>query len=272
MIRFSVEDIIMSSIIWRGWALSSDIKEHINFMAKGTCPQICAICAQSAVLAFGSNSETRVLAEALSNGLILKPLWPWKWRSINSRDSLVVTTKVTIWFCLRISSRSCMTSSFAFGEPLSNQSSKLSRINADGFETLLKSCQTSSSTDRHWPEGCFMVVSCLRRLRNFEAKSALERTPLRETQYTGIPWDWRACPTAIATDVFPNPGVPQIDTSRMDSEDTCPMISSHSLWRPVKLGTTEGREAPRSDDLTPLKNERRLTNQKISANKQIDLD
>ena len=42
-------------------------------MAKGTCPQICAICVQSAVLAFGSNSETRVLAEGLSNGLILSP-------------------------------------------------------------------------------------------------------------------------------------------------------------------------------------------------------
>ena len=251
MIRFSVEDIMRSSIIWRGWAPSSDIKEHINFMAKGTCPQICAICVQSAMLAFGRNSETRVIAEVSSSGLILKPLWPWKWRSIYSRDSLVVTTKVTIWFRLRISSRSCMTSSFAYSEPLSNKSSKLSRIKADGFETLLKSWQTSSSMEGSWPDGCFMVVSCLKKLRNFEVKSALERTPLRETQYTGFPWDWRACPTAIATDVFPNPGVPQIDTSRTDSEDTCPTISSHSLWRPVKLGTTEGREAPRGDDVTP---------------------
>ena len=55
----------------------------------------------------------------------------------------------------------------------------------------------------------------------------------------------------MATDVFPNPGEPQIDTSRVDSEDTCRMISSHSPWRPVKLGTTEGRGAPRRDDLIP---------------------
>ena len=41
---------------WRGEALSSDIKEHINFMAKGTCPQSCAIFLQSATLACGSNS------------------------------------------------------------------------------------------------------------------------------------------------------------------------------------------------------------------------
>ena len=61
------------------------------------------------------------------------------------------------------------------------------------------------------------------------------------------------CPTAIATEVFPNPGEPQIDTSRVDSDVTCLMISSHSLLRPVKFGTTEGRAAFEKKDFLPLR-------------------
>ena len=38
----------------------------------------------------------------------------------------------------------------------------------------------------------------------------------------------------LATDVFPNPGEPHMDTIRVDSENKWPMISSHSFWRPVK--------------------------------------
>ena len=227
---------------WRGEALSSDIKEHINFMAKGTCPQSCAILLQSATLACGNNSWISVWAEASPNVPILKPRWPWKWTSINSRDSLVVTMNVTLGFCLRVSSRSCMTSSFTFGRPLSNKSSALSRINTDCFDISLSSWQISSSRDRCWSDGFLSwMVGCVRRLRIFEVRPAFDWSPLNETQYTSSPWVWRACPTAIATDVFPNPGEPQIDTSRVDSEVTCPMISSTSLCRPVKLGTIEGR-------------------------------
>ena len=51
----SVEDALKSSRKCLGKELSSEIKEHINFMAKGTCPQICATSMQSAALAFGSN-------------------------------------------------------------------------------------------------------------------------------------------------------------------------------------------------------------------------
>ena len=53
--------------------------------------------------------------------------------------------------------------------------------------------------------------------------------------------------------VFPNPGEPQIKTSLVDSEVTWQMISSHSLFRPVKCGAIGGRDAGFRDRLVPLK-------------------
>ena len=88
--------------------------------------------------------------------------------------------------------------------------------------------------------------------RIFEARAAFDLRPRKDNQQTGIPLFRRSCPTAIATDVFPNPGEPQIDTSWVVSEVKWPMISSHSLWRPVKQGTILGREVAKGDGLTPL--------------------
>ena len=51
-------------------------------------------------------------------------------------------------------------------------------------------------------------------------RSIFDFSSRNETQQTGSPLDWRSCPTAIATDDFPNPGEPQMDTRRVDSEVT----------------------------------------------------
>ena len=246
------EEVMRSFRKWCDWELSSDIKEHNIFIANGTCPHSCVICVQLLALISGSNLETKVWAKASSSGFILKPLWPWKCTSINSRDSRVVTMNLTVWVCLKISSRSCRTTSFTFGQPLSSKSSALSRINTEGFKSLLNSWQSSSSMDRCWTDGCLFIVGCLRKLRNFEVRSALECSPRKDTQYTGSPWDWSSWPAAIATDVFPNPGEPQTYTSRIDSESTCLMISSHSLWRPAKSGTIGGRAARKSNGPKPI--------------------
>ena len=63
-----------SSRYWLGSASSSEIEEHINFIAKGTSPQICRIRVQSEELAVGRRAFTNVFAESSSNGLILT-LW-----------------------------------------------------------------------------------------------------------------------------------------------------------------------------------------------------
>lgn len=48
-------------------------------------------------------------------------------------------------------------------------------------------------------------------------------------------------PTEVATEVFPNPGEPQMETIRVLPEVMWSMISSHSFWRPAKCGTVGGR-------------------------------
>ena len=231
----SVEDAKSSFRNWLGWALSSEMEEHSNLIAKGTCPQIWVIRLQSEVLASGSNSCTRDLEDVSSSGLILTADW-WNSRckSRNPKDSLVVIANFTFWFRLRISSRNSTTSSrFTFGRPLSSKSSALSRMKTRSSDISLKSWQSSSSRDKCWAEKVFFE-GCLKKLRSFEVKSAFDRSPRNESQKTGKPLDWISWPTAMATDVFPNPGEPHMDTIRVDSENKWPMISSHSFWRPVK--------------------------------------
>ena len=237
---------------WLGWALSSEIEEHINFIAKGTSPQICRIRVQSEDFAAGRTAFTNLVAETSSSGLILTLWCPCKSTFRKSRDSLVVTKNVIALLRLRISFKSPMTSFFTPGSPSSNKLSALSRIKIDRSEISLKSRQSWSSRDGYDRDGWSFLTDGLTKLRSFEVRSVFDFSSRNESQQTGIPLDWRSCPTAIATDVFPNPGEPQIDTSRVDSEVTWPIISSHSLWRPVKLGTIAGREGVDSDVLTPV--------------------
>ena len=242
-----------SSRYWLGSASSSEIEEHINLIAKGTSPHICRIRVQSEELAVGRRVFTKAIADSSSNGLILTLSWPCSSIFRKSSDSLVVKANMVALLRLRISFKSSMTSFFTPGSPSSNKLSALSRIKIDRSEISVKSRQSWSSRDGCEKDGWSFLTDGLTKLRSFETRSVFDFSSRNESQQTGIPLDWRSCPTAIATDVFPNPGEPQIDTRRVDSEVTWPIISSHSLWRPVKLGTMAGREGMDSDGLSPVK-------------------
>ena len=241
-----------SSRYWLGWVSPSEIEEHNNFIAKGTNPQICRIRVQSEELAVGRRAFTKVIADSSSSGLILTLSWPSKSRFRKPRNSLVVKANMVALLRLRISFKSPMTSFFTPGSPSSNKLSALSRIKIDRSEISLKRRQSWSSRDGYDRDGWSFLTDGLTKLRSFEVRSVFDFSSRNESQQTGIPLDWRSCPTAIATDVFPNPGEPQIDTSGVDLEVTWPVVSSHSLWRPVKLGTIAGREGKDSDGLTPV--------------------
>ena len=64
---------------------------------------------------------------------------------------------------------------------------------------------------------------------------------------------------AIATDVFPNPGEPQIDTIRADPEVRWLTMSSHTFWRPVKCGTNSGRRGIVLDGFDPFETQKKIT-------------
>ena len=176
---------------WLGWALSSEIEEHINFIAKGTSPQICRIRVQSEDFAAGRTAFTNLVAETSSSGLILTLWWPCKSTFRKSRDSLVVTKNVIALLRLRISFKSPMTSFFTPGSPSSNKSSALSRIKTDWSEISLKSRQSWSSRDSCQKDGWSFKKDGVTKLRSFEVRSAFDFRPRSDTQQTGSPWDWR---------------------------------------------------------------------------------
>ena len=223
---------------------SSVTEEHNSFIASGTFPQMCVTFIQSERLPSGSNFWTSCWEDESSSFLILTAWCPWKRKSKNLKDSLVVRRKVTLSLRFRISSSRLITSSFTFGTPLSSKSSALSRMKTQCSDISSNFEQSSSSAAKlcasvWWSS--LSVVDWRSKPRNFDVRSPLDFIPRNDMKYTGRPCAWRSCPTAITTDVFPNPGEPHTDTSRVEAEVTWPIISSHSFSRPVKLGTFEGR-------------------------------
>ena len=122
--------------------------------------------------------------------------------------------------------------------PDSSTSSALSKITTKG----------SRNSRRHWitvwkGEKC---VACLlvpaKMLSNFETISSLLFTPRTEMKYVGVFLSRKWCATSMATDVFPNPGAPQMLISRLSPETNGFNTAARSSSRPTKSGFLSGRQ------------------------------
>lgn len=221
-------------------------------MARGIFPQICVIRSQSETVAFGTSFWARVWEEDSLSWHIRTSRRSWNCSFVNCNGSLVVTTNSTFWVLTKMFSRNCVKSPFVFGPPL-NMSSAWSRIRTVRSDISLRRWESSASIERNFGCCCSSLTTVrVKRLRMLNARSGIEWRPGMERKYTENPRERRWFPTAIATEVFPNPGGPQIDTILADPEATWSMISSHSVLRPVKQGTFGGQYDFCNDGLLPF--------------------